>query len=104
MKPTLEDLDALCAYVNERVVPGNEPGNHCDGTPRYAREFLQCCKPSQEQYLEEYLSAGLGTCDCVLLINYPGIFHEGHGGNHCKSCGDEILLRRECIHGKKPIQ
>jgi hypothetical protein len=72
---TFEDLDDLCTYLNERVVPPTDEGPHCDGTPKFVLEYLWRAGRGNE--LHDYLTTGQGRCDCALLSNFPGLFYEG---------------------------
>jgi hypothetical protein len=96
MNVTISELESLCSYVNTRIVPGDRAGVHCDGSPRFAREFLKSV--GREDRLPEYLKAGLGECDCVLLMQYPGIFHDGHE-RLCECCGEAALVTTQMVHG-----
>ena len=74
LTPTKAELSALCEFLDRHITVPDKPGEHCDATPRYAREYL--ANIGRLSDLDDYLEAAIATCDCTILLNFPGIFAE----------------------------
>lgn len=69
---TRDELEALCAYIDIKITLPDQPGEHCDATPKYASEYLESI--GEINRLDDYIDIGRGCCDCTLLMNFPGTF------------------------------
>jgi hypothetical protein len=98
---TLEELRQLCDYVGRRIVPSTDDGLHCDGTTRHAKDYLETLGESAR--LSEYIKTGQARCDCLFLMQFPGVFSEGTE-DACEGCGEPMPLTWEMIHGPEVIQ
>lgn len=92
---TEDELRKLCDYLNDRIVPGTEPGNHCDGTGKYAEDYLASIGELDER-LADYQEAGHAVCDCFYLM-------QACSDQQPMQCADCDAILTSCGHHSKAV-